>query len=211
LEKICREIERPLTPVLAGMEIAGVAIDIPLLKTMSERMEKELRALEQKIWEEAGEEFNINSPVKLGQILFEKLGYPVLKKTAKTRSSSTGFEVLNERAERGLPMPKLVLEFREISKLKGTYVDALPSLADEEGRVHTSFGQTVAATGRLSSSDPNLQNIPIRTETGREIRKAFVAPPGRSLVVADYSQIELRILAHMPGDEALIQAFEERQ
>jgi DNA polymerase-1 len=174
-------------------------------------MEKTLRELEQKIWAEAGEEFNINSPVKLGQILFEKLGYPVLKKTAKTRSSSTGFEVLNELAERGLPMPKLVLEFREISKLKGTYVDALPLIADADGRVHTSFRQTVAATGRLSSSDPNLQNIPIRTETGREIRKAFVAPPGRLLVVADYSQIELRILAHMSGDEALIQAFEEEQ
>jgi DNA polymerase-1 len=193
------------------MELAGVAIDGPLLSTISARMEKTLRELEQKIWVEAGEEFNINSPVKLGQILFEKLGYPVLKKTAKTRSSSTGFEVLNELAERGLPMPNLVLEFREISKLKGTYVDALPLIADADGRVHTSFRQTVAATGRLSSSDPNLQNIPIRTETGREIRKAFVAPPGRMLVVADYSQIELRILAHMSGDEALIQAFEEKQ
>jgi|KBSSwiStaDraftv2_1062776.scaffolds.fasta_scaffold00791_9 DNA polymerase-1 len=211
LDRIYREIERPLTPVLARMELAGVAIDRPLLSVISTRMEKTLRELEQKIWAEAGEEFNINSPVKLGQILFEKLGYPVLKKTAKTRSSSTGFEVLNELAERGLPMPKLVLEFREISKLKGTYVDALPLIADADGRVHTSFRQTVAATGRLSSSDPNLQNIPIRTETGREIRKAFVAPPGRLLVVADYSQIELRILAHMSGDEALIQAFEEEQ
>jgi DNA polymerase I len=211
LEKIYREIERPLTRVLARMETTGVAIDVALLQTISGRMEKTLRELEQKIWAEAGEEFNINSPVKLGQILFEKLGYPVLKKTAKTRSSSTGFEVLNELAERGLSMPKLILEFREISKLKGTYVDALPAIADAEGRVHTSFRQTVAATGRLSSSDPNLQNIPIRTETGRQIRKAFVAPAGRSLVVADYSQIELRILAHMSGDEALIQAFEQGQ
>jgi len=135
----------------------------------------------------------------------------VLKKTAKTRTSSTGFEVLNELSERGFPLPKLLLEYREISKLKGTYVDALPQLADADGRVHTSFRQTVAATGRLSSSDPNLQNIPIRTEAGREIRKAFVAPPGRRLVVADYSQIELRILAHMSGDEALIRAFEEGQ
>jgi DNA polymerase-1 len=149
--------------------------------------------------------------VKLGQILFEKLGYPVLKKTAKTRSSSTGVEVLNELAERGYPLPKLVLEYREISKLKGTYVDALPAIADAEGRVHSSFRQTVAATGRLSSSDPNLQNIPIRTEAGREIRKAFIAPPGRRLVVADYSQIELRILAHISEDENLIQAFEEEQ
>jgi DNA polymerase-1 len=211
LDRIYREIERPLTPVLARMEIAGVAIDAPLLREMSARMEVQLRELEQRIWAEAGEEFNINSPVKLGQILFEKLGYPVLKKTAKTRSSSTGVEVLNELAERGLPLPKLVLEFREISKLKGTYVDALPALADAEGRVHSSFRQTVAATGRLSSSDPNLQNIPVRTAAGREIRKAFVAPPGRALVVADYSQIELRILAHLSGDEALIQAFAEDQ
>jgi DNA polymerase-1 len=211
LEKIYREIERPLTPVLARMEIAGVAIDSPLLKTMSERMEKDLRALEQKIWQEAGEEFNINSPVKLGQILFEKLGYPVLKKTAKTRSSSTGVEVLTDLAERGFPVPRLTLEYREIAKLKGTYVDALPALADENGRVHTSFRQTVAATGRLSSSDPNLQNIPIRTAAGREIRRAFIAPPGRRLVVADYSQIELRVLAHLSGDENLIEAFEQEQ
>ncbi|MDQ6892704.1 MAG: DNA polymerase I [Acidobacteriota bacterium] len=211
LDRIYREIERPLTPVLARMEIAGVAIDVPLLREISVRMEGELKALEQKIWAEAGEEFNVNSPVKLGQILFEKLGYPVLKKTAKTRSSSTGVEVLNELAERGYPLPKLVLEYREISKLKGTYVDALPAIADSEGRVHSSFRQTVAATGRLSSSDPNLQNIPIRTQAGREIRKAFIAPPGRSLVVADYSQIELRILAHISQDEALIQAFQEEQ
>ncbi|MFN2634214.1 MAG: DNA polymerase I [Thermoanaerobaculia bacterium] len=211
LDRIYREIERPLTPVLARMEIAGVAVDVPFLREISTRMKKDLRAIEQKIWAEAGEEFNVNSPVKLGQILFEKLGYPVLKKTAKTRSSSTGVEVLTELAERGFPLPKLVLEFREISKLKGTYVDALPALADSQGRVHSSFRQTVAATGRLSSSDPNVQNIPIRTEAGREIRKAFVAPPGGKLVVADYSQIELRILAHLSGDEALIRAFEEGQ
>ncbi len=211
LEKIYREIERPLTPVLARMETAGVAIDVGYLNEMSVRMENDLRALEQKIWAEAGEEFNINSPVKLGQILFEKLQYPSGKKTAKTRSSSTGVEVLSELAEKGYPLPRLVLEFREISKLKGTYVDALPLLADSAGRVHTSFRQTVAATGRLSSSDPNLQNIPIRTAAGREIRRAFIAPPGLRLVVADYSQIELRILAHLSGDEALIAAFAEGQ
>ncbi|HTR03339.1 MAG TPA: DNA polymerase I [Thermoanaerobaculia bacterium] len=211
LDKLYREIERPLTPVLARMELAGVAIDVPLLKEISTRMEGELRALERQIWDEAGEEFNVNSPVKLGQVLFEKLKYPVLKKTAKTRTSSTGFEVLTELAEQGLTLPKRVLEFREISKLKGTYVDALPALADAAGRVHSSFRQNVAATGRLSSSDPNLQNIPIRTATGREIRKAFVAPPGSKLVVADYSQIELRILAHLSGDAALIRAFEEGQ
>jgi DNA polymerase-1 len=209
LEKIYREIERPLTPVLARMEIQGVAIDVALLKEMSARMEKDLRALERRIWEEAGEEFNINSPVKLGQILFEKLGYPVGRKTAKTKSSSTGVEVLTDLAEKGYPVPRLTLEYREIAKLKGTYVDALPALADAQGRVHTSFRQTVAATGRLSSSDPNLQNIPIRTAAGREIRRAFIAPPGRKLVVADYSQIELRILAHLSGDEALISTFEQ--
>ncbi|HSS44918.1 MAG TPA: DNA polymerase I, partial [Thermoanaerobaculia bacterium] len=208
LEKVYREIERPLTPVLARMELAGIAIDVPLLREISARMEKESRTLEEKIWAEAGEEFNINSPVRLGQILFEKLGYPVLKKTTKTKSSSTGVEVLTELVERGLPLPRLVLEYREITKLKGTYVDALPALADTDGRVHSSFRQTVAATGRLSSSDPNLQNIPIRTAAGKEIRRAFVAPAGTRLVVADYSQIELRILAHLSGDAALREAFE---
>ena len=208
LEKIYREIERPLTPVLARMELAGIAVDIPYLAEMSVRMERGLRALEEKIWEEAGEQFNVNSPVKLGQVLFEKMKLPVGRKTAKTRVSSTGVEVLNELAEQGFPIARLVMEYREISKLKGTYVDALPQLADEDSRVHSSFHQTVAATGRLSSSDPNLQNIPIRTAAGREIRRAFVAPPGKKLLVADYSQIELRILAHLSGDENLIAAFE---
>jgi DNA polymerase I len=211
LEKVYREIERPLTPVLARMELAGIAIDAPLLHEMSARMEKDLRAIEQKIWEEAGEEFNINSPAQLGAILFEKLGLQSSKKTAKTKSLSTGVDVLNELAAQGLPLPRRVLEYREISKLKGTYVDALPALADALGRVHTSFRQTVAATGRLSSSDPNVQNIPIRTAAGREIRRAFVAPPGKALVVADYSQIELRILAHLSCDAALIQAFADQQ
>jgi DNA polymerase-1 len=208
LEKIYREIERPLTPVLARMEIAGIAVDIPYLRDMSVRMERDLRGLEEKIWQEAGEQFNVNSPVKLGQVLFEKMKLPVGRKTAKTRVSSTGIEVLNDLAEGGFPIARLVIEYREISKLKGTYVDALPQLADADSRVHSSFHQTVAATGRLSSSDPNLQNIPIRTAAGREIRRAFVAPPGHKLVIADYSQIELRILAHLSGDPALIAGFE---
>ena len=193
LEKIYREIERPLTPVLARMEIAGIAVDIPYLNEMSVRMEKSLRGLEEKIWEEAGEQFNVNSPVKLGQVLFEKMKLPVGRKTAKTRVSSTGVEVLNELAEGGFPIARLVIEYREISKLKGTYVDALPQLADADSRVHSSFHQTVAATGRLSSSDPNLQNIPIRTAAGREIRRAFVAPPGKKLVVG-------RLLADRAAD-----------
>jgi DNA polymerase-1 len=211
LEKVYREIERPLTPVLARMELAGIAIDVPYLQDISTRMEKDLRALEQKIWEEAGEEFNVNSPPQLSRILFEKMGLPSQRKTAKTKSLSTGVEVLTDLAGRGFSLPARVLEYREIAKLKGTYVDALPALADAEGRVHTSFRQTVAATGRLSSSDPNLQNIPIRTEAGREIRRAFVAPAGYRLVAADYSQIELRILAHLSEDAALIRAFEEKQ
>ncbi|HSE65198.1 MAG TPA: DNA polymerase I [Thermoanaerobaculia bacterium] len=208
LEKIYREIERPLTPVLARMEHAGIRVDLPYLKEMSARMDRDLRGLEEKIWAESGEQFNVNSPVKLGQILFEKMKYPVGRKTAKTRVSSTGVEVLTELAEQGFPIARFVIEYREISKLKGTYVDALPLLADSDSRVHSSFHQTVAATGRLSSSDPNLQNIPIRTAAGREIRRAFVAPPGRKLVIADYSQIELRILAHLSNDAALIAAFE---
>jgi DNA polymerase-1 len=211
LEKVYREIERPLTPVLARMELAGIAIDVPYLRNISDRMEKDLRALEQKIWQEAGEEFNVNSPPQLSRILFEKMGLPAQRKTAKTKSLSTGVEVLTELAAQGFSLPARVLEYREIAKLKGTYVDALPALADADGRVHSSFRQTVAATGRLSSSDPNLQNIPIRTEAGREIRRAFVAPAGHRLVVADYSQIELRILAHLSEDEALIHAFEQKQ
>ena len=166
------------------------------------------RALEKEIHAAAGEPFNVGSPPQLGRILFEKLKYPVLKKTAKTKSYATGSEVLEELAVRGVgPLPGLVLEWRELSKLKGTYVDALPRHVAKDGRIHTRFDQAVAATGRLSSNDPNLQNIPVRTEAGRAIRKAFVAPPGRLLVAADYSQVELRLLAHLSGDAALIETF----
>jgi DNA polymerase I len=207
LDRVYREVELPLVPVLEKMERRGIRIDLEFLAEMSGRFGKKLEELERRIYEEAGEEFNINSPTQLGVILFEKLDYPVLKKTQKTKSSSTNVEVLEELASRGFPIPRLILDHRELHKLKSTYIDALPQLVGTDGRVHTTFNQAVAATGRLSSSDPNLQNIPIRTEIGREIRKAFVAEPEHVLLSADYSQIELRVLAHMCGDEELIEAF----
>ena len=156
-----------------------------------------------------GEEFNINSPKQLSEILFDKLQLPALKRNAKTKTASTAVEVLEELAL-AHDLPRLILEWRALQKLKGTYIDALPQLVHPEtGRVHTCFNQAVAATGRLSSSDPNLQNIPIRTELGREIRRAFIADDGHVLISADYSQIELRVLAHLSGDEALIEAFRD--
>jgi len=208
LERVLEEIELPLVPVLARMEIAGVAVDRGVLAAMSKEFDARLAALEEKTHAAAGEPFNIGSPPQLGRILFEKLGYPAVKKTAKTKSFSTGSEVLEELAALSSgPVPGLVLEWREISKLKGTYVDALPTAIASDGRIHTRYDQAVAATGRLSSNAPNLQNIPVRTEAGRAIRRAFVAPPGRLLVAADYSQIELRLLAHLSGDEALLETF----
>jgi DNA polymerase-1 len=175
---------------------------------MSLEMGSELIELEKEIYELAGERFNINSPRQLGEIMFDKLGYPVLKKTRKTKSYSTSAETLQELAIRGFPLPEKILRYRELAKLKSTYVDALPALVDENGRLHTRFNQAVAATGRLSSASPNLQNIPVRTETGQQIRKAFIAPAGRRLLVADYNQIELRVLAHIAEEPALIEAFE---
>ena len=208
LARVLHEIEIPLVPVLARMEIAGVAVDRGVLAGLSKEFDGRLAGLEAKIHEAAGEPFNIGSPAQLGRVLFEKLGYPALKKTAKTKSYATGSEVLEELAALSSgPVPALVLEWREISKLKGTYVDALPACVAADGRIHTRYDQAVAATGRLSSNAPNLQNIPIRTEAGRSIRRAFVAPPGKKLVAADYSQIELRILAHLSGDEALLDVF----
>jgi DNA polymerase-1 len=205
---VYEEIELPLVPVLARMELAGIAVDPSTLSALSVDLGARLAALEKEIHAAAGETFNIGSPPQLGRILFEKLKYPVLKKTAKTKSYATGSEVLEELAVRGLgTLPGLVLEWRELSKLKGTYVDALPRHVAKDGRIHTRFDQAVAATGRLSSNDPNLQNIPVRTEAGRAIRRAFVAPPGRLLVAADYSQVELRLLAHLSGDAALIETF----
>ena len=207
LGNVYEEIEAPLVPVLESMERWGIRVDLAVLDELSRRLGASLAGLEREIHAEAGEPFNINSPQQLAVILFERLGYPVIKRTAKTRRPSTGVEVLKELAGRGYRLPALILEYREQAKLKSTYVDALPRQVAADGRIHTRFHQTVTATGRLSSSDPNLQNIPIRTELGREVRRAFVADDGWLLVAADYSQIELRVLAHMSGDETLVAAF----
>src|SRR5213075_2349622 len=174
---------------------------------MSNTMGAQLAELEKQIYAEAGTEFNINSPQQLAHILFEKLQYPGGKKTKGTKAYSISVDVLQELAGHGFAVSQLILQHRELFKLKSIYIDALPQLVDANGRVHTSFNQAVAATGRLSSSDPNLQNIPIRTELGREIRKAFVADEDYVLLSADYSQVELRILAHISGDADLIETF----
>jgi len=207
LTGVYRELELPLVPVLADIERAGVRIDSASLQSQSLRVEQELTRLMKQVYERAGGEFNIGSPKQLAEVLFDKLGLPVLKRTGTSRAPSTAVEVMEELALTH-DLPRLILDWRAMSKLKGTYIDALPQLVNPStGRVHTSFNQAVAATGRLSSSDPNLQNIPIRTELGREIRRAFIAEPGHVLISADYSQIELRVLAHLSGDETLIEAF----
>lgn len=207
LAAVYRDIEAPLAPVLVGMEEAGVRLDLELLARLSREMGDELATLEADIYRLAGESFNINSPQQLGTILFEKLGYPVLGKTRKTKSYTTGAEILEELASRGYPLPERLLRYREVQKLKSTYVDSLPQLADAQGRVHTRYLQAVAATGRLSSVNPNLQNIPVRSGVGQRIREAFIAAPGHLLLVADYSQIELRVLAHIADEPALAEAF----
>ena len=201
------EMELPLVPVLADMESAGVKIDTDLLARISREMEEKIAVLTKEIYVLAKGEFNINSPVQLREILFDRLGLQSGKKTAKTRAASTAEEVLEELAALH-ELPRKILEYRSVQKLKSTYVDALPMLVNPEtGRIHATFNQTVAATGRISSSDPNLQNIPIRTAEGRRIREAFVAEPGHVLLSADYSQIELRVLAHLSGDPTLIDTF----
>jgi DNA polymerase I len=207
LTGVYEALELPLIPVLADIERAGVRIDTAALLAQSQIVEQELTRLMKEVFDIAGGEFNIGSPKQLAEVLFEKLNLPVLKRTGTSKAPSTAVEVLEELALTH-DIPRKILDWRQMSKLKGTYIDALPQLVNPQtGRVHTSFNQAVAATGRLSSSDPNLQNIPIRTELGREIRRAFIADPGHVLISADYSQIELRVLAHMAGDETLIEAF----
>ena len=207
LDSVYRDLEMPLVPVLSAIEQAGVRIDGPALAAQSRHIEQELASYTARIWELAGEQFNVNSPKQLGEILFEKLKLPVLKKTGTSRAASTAVEVLEELAL-AHQLPRLILDWRGLHKLKSTYIDALPQVVHPvTGRVHTCFNQAIAATGRLSSSDPNLQNIPIRTELGREIRRAFIADQGNVLISADYSQIELRVLAHLAGEVALTEAF----
>jgi DNA polymerase-1 len=207
LDSVYCDYERPLIPVLAAIEEAGIKVDTAALATLGSTMQSELDGLAARIYVHAGVEFNINSPKQLSDVLFDRVGLTAGKKTGKTRVVSTAQDVLEELALTH-ELPGLVLRWRSIQKLKGTYVDALPALVNATtGRVHTTFNQAVAATGRLSSSDPNLQNIPIRTELGRKIRAAFTAEPGHVLISADYSQIELRVLAHLSGDAALVDAF----
>lgn len=206
LTPLFRDIEMPLVPILADMEATGIAIDVTVFERLKGELAKERDRVEGEIYAAAGEAFNINSNAQLRQILFEKLGLPVLKKTST--GASTDASVLERLAEDGHLLPTLIMDYRELSKLQSTYIEALPALVNPRtGRLHTSFNQTVAATGRLSSSDPNLQNIPVRTALGREIRRAFIPHAGWTMVGADYSQIELRLLAHLSKDAAFLETF----
>ena len=206
VERLLREVELPLVEVLAEMEWTGITIDVPWFHSLKTRFEGARGEIEQQIHQEAGEEFNVASNPQLRVILFEKLGLPVKKKTAT--GPSTDASVLQELAEEGHVLPELLMEYRELAKLENTYLDTLPVLVNPRtGRLHTSFNQTVASTGRLSSSDPNLQNIPIRRELGKDIRRGFIPRAGWLLLAADYSQIELRLLAHLSHDAAFVEAF----
>ena len=209
LAGVYQTLERPLIPVLVDVERAGVLVDGPALASQSKRLEQELAQRTAQIYEAAGGEFNINSPKQLAEVLFDRMQLPVIKRTGASRAPSTAVDVLEELAL-AHDLPRFILEWRALMKLKGTYMDALPQLVNPDtGRVHTCFNQAVAATGRLSSSDPNLQNIPIRTALGREIRRAFIAEPGHVLISADYSQIEFRVLAHLSCEPVLVEAFRE--
>jgi DNA polymerase-1 len=208
LAKVLQDIEMPLVPILARIERYGALVDAKLLGIQSIELGDKMVALQREAFELAGEEFNLGSPKQLGTILYEKQGLPVISKTAKGQPS-TAEAVLAELAEQGYPLPQVIMQYRTLSKLKSTYTDRLPEqINPRTGRIHTSYHQAVTATGRLSSSDPNLQNIPIRTAEGRRIRQAFVAPAGYKLVAADYSQIELRIMAHLAQDSGLLHAFQ---
>ncbi|MFJ7009964.1 DNA polymerase I [Pseudomonas putida] len=207
VQPVLMDIEMPLVPVLAKIERQGALVDAALLHIQSGELGVKMAELELRAYELAGEEFNLGSPKQLGSILYDKLGMPVLSKTAKGQPS-TAEAVLDELALLGYPLPEVLMQYRSLSKLKSTYTDKLPGqINPRTGRIHTSYQQAVAATGRLSSSDPNLQNIPIRTAEGRRIRQAFIASPGYKLLAADYSQIELRIMAHLAKDEGLLHAF----
>ncbi|WP_430447505.1 MAG: DNA polymerase I [Pseudomonas piscis] len=211
LASVLTDIEMPLVPVLARIERQGALVDDKLLGVQSIELGDKMVALEREAFAIAGEEFNLGSPKQLGSILYDKLGLPVLKKTAKGQPS-TAEEVLAKLAEDDYPLPRVLMQYRSMSKLKSTYTDRLPEqINPRTGRIHTSYHQAVASTGRLSSSDPNLQNIPVRTAEGRRIRQAFVAPAGYKLLAADYSQIELRIMAHLSQDEGLLNAFRNNQ
>ncbi|MGI8540516.1 MAG: DNA polymerase, partial [Rubrobacteraceae bacterium] len=205
LARLYYDVELPVTDVLAEIENTGMPVDRDALERVGEEIEVKLADLEKKVHAEAGHEFNIGSPKQLGEILFEEMGIPPVRKT-KT-GYSTDAKVLGQLAIQGHPIAELVTDWRELAKLKGTYIEGLRGHISDDGRIHTTLNQTKAATGRLSSDDPNLQNIPVRTETGQMIRNAFTASPGRRLVVADYSQIELRILAHMSREPALVESF----
>jgi DNA polymerase-1 len=205
LKHLFDELEVPLVPLLSKLEMNGVALDVDQLNELSKELGTRLDSIEERCYKLAGHEFNLNSPQQLGKVLFEELGLPQMKKTKKKTAYSTDMSVLTQLAETH-PLPAELLEYRSVAKLKGTYVDTLPTLVNPDtGRVHTSFNQTVTATGRLSSSNPNLQNIPIRSDLGERIRACFIAQPGMLMVSADYSQVELRVLAHLSGDPLLIQ------